>query len=191
MSLEEQELSLTGGSQNSKIIVSSPLPSEIIRIDNTQRVMYKIDSPLTGVTKETIDLAFKTPQSDGVVFYITNNPIVSYFELVDGLPVAVIDTRYKNVNLRPLNCPRLDDSRWHEVKLHRDGQKISITIDSQHYDSESLGAGYNQILTGGHVYLGIADPTNINLSHKKVKAQSYSKRISTLFKKKKCLRRLF
>lgn len=34
--------------QDSKIIVSSPLPSEIIRIDNTQRVMYKIDSPLTG-----------------------------------------------------------------------------------------------------------------------------------------------
>lgn len=155
------------GSQNSNIIVSSPLPSEIIRIDNTQRVMYKIDSPLTGVTMETIELAFKTSESDGVVFYITNNPIVSYFELVDGLPVAVIDTRYKNVNLRPTTSPRLDDNRWHEVKLHRDGQLIGITIDSQYYDSEDLGVGYNQILTGGHVYLGIADPTNINLSHKK------------------------
>lgn len=167
VSLQEQEMSLTKGSQDSKIIVSSPLPSEIIRIDNTQRVMYKIDSPLTGVTRETIDLAFKTSQSDGVVFYITNNPIVSYFELVDGLPVAVIDTRYKNVHLKPVRCPRLDDDRWHEVSLHRDDQKIGITIDSQYYDSESLGTGYNQILTGGHVYLGIADPTNINLSHKK------------------------
>ncbi len=155
------------GAHDSKIIVSSPLPSEIIRIDNTQRVMYKIDSPLTGVTHETIDLAFRTSEADGVVFYITNNPIVSYFELVDGLPVAVIDTRYKNVNLRPRSAPRLDDNRWHEVKLHRDNQKIGITIDSQHYDSEELGVGYNQILTGGHVYLGIADPTNINLSHKK------------------------
>jgi len=155
------------GPHDSKIIVSSPLPSEIIRIDNTQRVMYKIDSPLTGVTNEAIDLAFRTSEADGVVFYITNNPIVSYFELVNGLPVAVIDTRYKNVNLRPQTSPRLDDNRWHEVKLHRDNQKIGITIDSQYYDSEELGPGYNQILTGGHVYLGIADPTNINLSHKK------------------------
>lgn len=158
---------LSNGAQDSKIIVSSPLPSEIIRIDNTQRVMYKIDSPLTGVTMETIDLAFKTRHSDGVVFYITNNPIVSYFELVDGLPVAVIDTRFKNVNLRPVTSPRLDDNRWHEVKLHREGNKISITIDSQYYDTKDLGTGYNQILTGGHVYLGIADPSNINLSHKK------------------------
>ena len=71
-------------SMDSKVIVSSPLPSEIIRIDNTQRVMYKIDSPLTGVTTETIELSFRTSQSDGVIFYIKNNPIISYFELIKG-----------------------------------------------------------------------------------------------------------
>jgi hypothetical protein len=152
--------------QESKIIVSSPPPSEIIRIDNTQRVMYKIDSPLTGVTTETIELQFKTTQADGVVFYITNNPIVSYFELVNGYPEAVIDGRHKNFNLRP-KTPQLNDNRWHEVKLHRDGQHVSINIDSLYHDSTDLGHGYNQILTGGQVYLGIADPNNINLFHKK------------------------
>jgi hypothetical protein len=62
--------------QDSKILVSSPAPSEIIRIDNTQRVMYKIDSPLTGVTMETIELSFRTAQSDGVIFYIRNQPVI-------------------------------------------------------------------------------------------------------------------
>lgn len=61
--------------QDSKILVSAPAPSEIIRIDNTQRVMYKIDSPLTGVTMETIELSFRTSQPDGVIFYIRNQPV--------------------------------------------------------------------------------------------------------------------
>lgn len=64
--------------QDSKILVSSPAPSEIIRIDNTQRVMYKIDSPLTGVTVETIELSFKTSQPDGVIFYIRNQPVMNF-----------------------------------------------------------------------------------------------------------------
>ena len=153
--------------QDSKIIVSSPLPSEIIRIDNTQRVMYKIDSPLTGVTTETIELSFRTSQTDGVIFYIRNNPIISYFELVRGQPVVVIDTRYKQVHLRPVTQP-LNDNQWHEVKLHRDGQTVSVNIDSQYHDSADLGqSGNSQILTGGYVYLGLADPNNINLSDKK------------------------
>ncbi len=153
--------------QDSKIIVSSPLPSEIIRIDNTQRVMYKIDSPLTGVTTETIELSFRTSQPDGVIFYIRNNPIITYFELVRGQPVVVIDTRFKNVHLRPVTQPVLNDNQWHEVKLHRDGQTISVNIDSQYHDSADLGQSHNQILTGGYVYLGLADPNNINLSDKK------------------------
>ena len=153
--------------QDSKIIVSSPLPSEIIRIDNTQRVMYKIDSPLTGVVTETIELSFRTSQADGVIFYIRNNPIITYFELVKGQPVVVIDTRFKNVYLRPQTAP-LNDNQWHEVKLHRDGQTVSINIDSQYHDSSDLGQSTNnQILTGGYVYLGLADPNNINLSDKK------------------------
>lgn len=153
--------------QDSKIIVSSPLPSEIIRIDNTQRVMYKIDSPLTGVTTETIELSFRTSQQDGVIFYIRNNPIITYFELVRGQPVVVIDNRVKNFYLRPQTAP-LNDNQWHEVKLHRDGQLISINIDSQYHDMSDMGQiSNNQILTGGYVYLGLADPNNINLSDKK------------------------
>ena len=147
--------------------MSSPLPSEIIRIDNTQRVMYKIDSPLTGVTTETIELSFRTSQSDGVIFYIRNNPIITYFELVRGQPVIVVDNRVKNVYLRPQTSP-LNDDQWHEVKLHRDGKTISVNIDSQYHDSSDLGlSSNNQILTGGYVYLGLADPNNINLSDKK------------------------
>lgn len=154
-------------SQDSKIIVSSPLPSEIIKIDNTQRVMYKIDSPLTGVTTETIELAFRTSQADGVIFYIRNNPIITYFELIKGQPVVVIDTRIKNVYLRP-ETALLNDNQWHEIKLHRDGQTISINIDSQYHDSTELTQSTNnQLLTGGYVYLGLADPNNINLSDKK------------------------
>jgi hypothetical protein len=139
--------------QDSKIIVSSPLPSEIIRIDNTQRVMYKIDSPLTGVTTETIELSFRTSQPDGVIFYIRNNPIISYFELVRGQPVIVIDNRVKNVYLRPQTQQPLNDDQWHEVKLHRDGKTVSVNIDSQYHDSSDLGgSGSNQILTGFYYY---------------------------------------
>ncbi|CAF0717725.1 unnamed protein product [Brachionus calyciflorus] len=152
--------------QDSKILVSSPLPSEIIRIDNTQRVMYKIDSPLTSVTSETIELSFRTTQSDGVVFYIRNNPLITYFELVRGQPVIVIDTRVKNFYLRPQTTP-LNDNQWHEIKLHRDGQLVSINIDSQYHDMCEMVQINNQILTGGYVYLGLADPNNINLSDKK------------------------
>jgi hypothetical protein len=152
---------------DSRIIVSSPLPSEIIRIDNTQRVMYKIDSPLTGVTTESIELSFRTAQSDGVIFYIRNTPIVTYFELVRGQPVVTIDTGYKNIYLRPAVPAALNDNKWHEVKLHRDGETISINIDSQYYDSNELSSSTTTILTGGYVYLGLADPNNINLSEKK------------------------
>ena len=151
---------------DSRIIVSSPLPSEIIRIDNTQRVMYKIDSPLTGVTTESIELSFRTSQPDGVIFYIRNSPIVTYFELVRGQPVVTIDTGYKNIYLRPPTPSALNDNQWHEVKLHRDAETISINLDSQHYDTNELGIRAN-ILTGGYVYLGLADPNNINLSEKK------------------------
>lgn len=79
--------------QDSKILVSSPAPSEIIKIDNTQRVMYKIDSPLTGVTMETIELSFRTSQPDGVIFYIRNQPVNESFRrnpiisiLIDVVP---------------------------------------------------------------------------------------------------------
>lgn len=163
------------GAQDSRIIVSSPLPSEVIRIDNTQRVMYKIDSPLTGVTTESIELSFRTSQPDGVIFYVRNTPIITYFELVRGQPVVTVDTGYRNIYLRPSVPASLSDQQWHEVKLHRDGDTISISIDSQYYDSSDLsgainpssGSRANTILTGGYVYLGLADPNNINLSDKK------------------------
>ena len=156
----------SGGPVDSTILVSQPAPSEIIRIDNTQRVMYKIDSPLTGVTTETIQLSFKTTQSDGVVLYINNKQIVTYFELVNGLPVVVVDGRHKSFNLKP-NTPLLNDNRWHEVKIHRDGERISINMDGLYHDSVVLDQSFYQILTGGDVWLGIADPNNINLANKK------------------------
>lgn len=92
--------------------------------------------------------------------------MITYFELVHGQPVVVIDTRVKNIYLRPQTAP-LNDNKWHEVKLHRDGRMISINIDSQCHDSSDLEQTNYQILTGGYVYLGLADPNNINLSDKK------------------------
>lgn len=81
--------------------------------------------------------------------------------------MVVVDTRAKNYYLRPQTAP-LNDNQWHEVKLHRDGLLISINIDSQYHDMvEMAQMSNNQILTGGYVYLGLADPNNINLSDKK------------------------
>lgn len=128
--------------------------------------MYKIDSPLTGVTTETIELSFRTSQADGVIFYVRNTPIITYFELVRGLPVIVVDNRVKNIYLRPPTAP-LNDDQWHEVKLHRDASTVSVNIDSQYHDQAELSHAGAQILTGGYVYLGLADPNNINLSDKK------------------------
>jgi hypothetical protein len=145
--------------------VSSPLPSEIIKIDNTQRVMYKIDSPLSSVTSESIELSFKTQQSDGIIFYIRNNPIISYCELIAGRVALTVDTHYNSVRLAP-KIGNLNDNRWHDIKLHRDGQMLSVYIDNQYIDTANLGHS-NNILNGGSVYLGIADPSNINLSNKK------------------------
>lgn len=92
--------------------------------------------------------------------------MITYFELVNGQPVVVIDTRVKNIYLRPQSAP-LNDNKWHDVKLHRDGRTVSINIDSQCHDSSELEHANYQILTGGYVYLGLADPNNINLSDKK------------------------
>ena len=188
---DESEVERRSRAHDSRIIVSSPLPSEIIRIDNTQRVMYKIDSPLTGVTTETIELAFRTTQPDGVIFYIRNQPVITYLELVRGQALVCVDARVKNVYLRPQRrggapspTPPLNDNRWHEVKLHRDARSISVTIDGLYYDvgelpppaplvptknvaSSSSSTSALNILTGGYVYLGLADPNNINLSDKR------------------------
>jgi hypothetical protein len=76
--------------------------------------------------------------------------VITYFELVHGQPVVVIDTRVKNIYLRPQTAP-LNDNKWHEVKLHRDGRMISINIDSQCHDSSDLEQTNYQILTGGYV----------------------------------------
>jgi hypothetical protein len=147
------------------VIESAPYP-DIIRIDNNiNRVVYKIDSPLTAVTSESIELAFQTTEPNGVVFYIHNNPVISYFEILNGQPIFVIETQYQVIQLRPYISYRLDDGAWHTIKFQRNGQRVILQLDKS--NDESAMSHSNAILTGSSVYLGLADPNNIRLSNKK------------------------
>ncbi len=128
-------------------------------------MVYKIDSPLTSVTSESIELSFQTTEPNGVVFYIHNNPVISYFEIMNGQPIFVIETQHQVIQLRPYISYRLDDSAWHTIKFQRNGQRVNLQLDKS-FD-ESTISHPNPILTGSSVYLGVADPTNIRLSNKK------------------------
>jgi hypothetical protein len=48
--------------------------------------MYKIDSLLTSVTTKSLELALRTAQPDGIVFFVCNTPLLIYMELARGQP---------------------------------------------------------------------------------------------------------
>ena len=107
----------------------------------------------------SISFEFKTSARDALLLYTDDNGSFDYMEvmLVDGsvrLRMNIVDGKDGTVEMR-LGL-RLNDLRWHRVKLQRNRMETTLYVDNVHDSRVAFGSDFQfgNTETNNYVYLG-------------------------------------
>lgn len=104
----------------------------------------------------TLEFEFKTEQANGLLLYTDDGGTYDFFEikLVEG----ALRLRYNlGGGAQIITVGRdLNDGHWHKVKVQRDGERTSLTVDSVTQERTSRGKEFyfGRLASNSDVYIG-------------------------------------
>lgn len=132
--------------------------SNAITLTKTRSTFAKFPK-WNACVNSSISFEFKTSQASGLLVYTDDHGGFDYVEvmLVDGrarLRMNIVDGKDGTVVITL--GERLNDGRWHRVKVQRHRMETTLYVDSYHDSRVAFGSDFNfgNIETNNHVYFG-------------------------------------
>lgn len=139
-------------------IVILPNNSNAIHFTRTTRSYAKYPK-WNACTNSSIAFDFKTTNKKALLMYTDDNGRYDYVEVLlkDGrvrLRMNIVDGRDGSVEITLGN--RLNDNRWHSVKIKRNRMETSLYVDGQHDSRVAFGSDFHfgDVDTNNFVYFG-------------------------------------
>ena len=122
---------------------------------------YKLNNDVIPEGIETqIDFWFRTRQVSGLILFRASNKQDDFIavEIRNGKVWFIFDCQAGVASINAPNSPKLNDGKWHYVKINRDRRNGKITVDGKYQGNGESPHGATYIDKNTGVYIGGIDP---------------------------------